>query len=286
MEAKRQVAAIFPGCGALGSVQAAAFAEINKYVHFSRLYGTSSGAINVYGNCFTDSEHVVDMWSSIDKFTDVFKPYLWQFRRSGFVHTAPLRKKLKSVWKPYLDKTQIYGCVARLNNYSGLIEYADTNELTTDEFLEASIHSASIACLVSSPDPKYSDGGARELAPLKRAIEQGCEEIYIFMGKPFKFYDWTPKAKPFTIPWLFPQLAYGSRSIDIMLHEIVVNDVNKCIEDNGKPGKDTIKVRIIAPEKAVLVDPLEFSDCKKGVELGRFIGKQFVKEHGLGKKEA
>jgi len=104
----------------------------------------------------------------------------------------------------------------------------------------------------------WSDGGIREITPLKAAITEGATEIDVIMTSPeddmVQQYEEAPHL-----------LKLGPRILDIMSEEILDNDLNRALEinkliQNGAvvPNKKYIPITIYRPEKGLTPNSLLF----------------------------
>jgi NTE family protein len=116
----------------------------------------------------------------------------------------------------------------------------------------------------------WSDGGIKEITPLKSAIIEGATEIDVIMTNPehemIKQYEESPKL-----------LKLGPRVLDIMSEEILDNDlsraleINKLIQNGAKiPNKKYIPIRIYRPEETLMKNSLLFEQefIKPMIETG------------------
>ena len=121
----------------------------------------------------------------------------------------------------------------------------------------------------------WCDGGVRETVPLKEAIEQGYEDLYVIMCTP-----WTKNPK--SVKDIKNWAQAGARALDLLTHEIFVNDVKTCLKCNDCDDKKTINIHLYAPTEDLNIDTLEFDPEKirRGIETGYNaveIGHDFIR---------
>ncbi len=103
----------------------------------------------------------------------------------------------------------------------------------------------------------WTDGGVKEVTPLKSAISLGAESIDVIITSPEKdLSEFTNNPNIIKL---------GPRIVDIMSEEIMLNDlaraleINKLIKDGAKiPNKRYIDIRIFRPDKTLVESSLEF----------------------------
>ena len=122
----------------------------------------------------------------------------------------------------------------------------------------------------------WTDGGVKEVTPLKSAISLGVDAIDVIITSPEKdLSDFTNNPNIIKL---------GPRIIDIMSLEIMLNDldraleINKLIKDGVKiPNRRYIDIRIFRPDKTLVESSLEFEQefigqmIEKGYEDARKI---------------
>ena len=129
-------------------------------------------------------------------------------------------------------------------------------------------------------DELWSDGGLRNVTPLKTAIDLGADKIDVILP---------------TVPGIFSKLDKKPNSIDtlkrtlsILVDEVIIGDIKQALLINNLvsssarfmvPDKRYVYVNVIQPSKALMVDPLDFSPdtTKKLFKLGYSDGKNFYK---------
>lgn len=263
---------VLSGGGAKGAYQWGALEELilNRNQKFDHIYGTSVGALNAIGLGVLGIEGVSDIWNNINKTSDVFK-FNWFslgpiFGNSLYNH-KPLRKILE---KNILNKeVKISITVTKVNIETGQLVYHTKNkgELVDNEFINSVLASTSVP-LVSDPiDEVWFDGGIREITPLKKSIIDGTDEIIVILCNPFKQDpDFKIKSKG-----LFKGIKKSLRAIDILAHEVMVNDLKVCLKKNLSERYKVIKVSTFGPP-VLVTDTHEFNQPK--IQTVRLQGHQ------------
>lgn len=156
--------------------------------------------------------------------------------------TAPLWQLINDTITPERYATIVASPVeiylTTVNLQTGGIEYwnqhqsgalgtgASAEPLSRETFLRAMLASASQPVLMSlvrmiEDGHQYGDGGVREVAPLKVAIDQGAEAIYAIVLSPAQ-----PAPSEQTYQFVVGTLL---RVIDLFVQEVTVNDVDTAV---------------------------------------------------------
>lgn len=104
-----------------------------------------------------------------------------------------------------------------------------------------------------------TDGGVREVTPMKAAIDAGATSIDVVMCAPQIREKWEDRPGPLRL-WRRAQ-----RVLDLMLNEIVENDIRRTISVNRRvlEGQDKkhrfVRVRLHRPAHALHGDSLDFT---------------------------
>lgn len=200
-------------------------------IQYDIFCGVSVGAINAAflaqfktGEEELAAKEMYDLWLKLDtsKIYKRWSPFgrwhaLW---KQSFYDSSPLHDLIKTYIS--LDKIKSTGklvSVGTVSLSSGKYTIFDQN---SDHFLDAVIASASFPGMLSPVkfmDQLWSDGGTKELSPIKRAVELGATEIDIIITSPHtrvkRFVE-----KPTTVDIL-------KRSIDLSTDKIMANDIEK-----------------------------------------------------------
>jgi NTE family protein len=137
-----------------------------------------------------------------------------------------------------------------------------TFDQDSDYFIDAVIASASFPGML--PPVKFlgqlwSDGGVKEISPIKKAIEMGADEIDIIITSPHTrikhFFE-----KPTTVDIL-------KRALDLSTDKIMANDIEKVemynkLAEAGLSDKKLVKLNILRPDYNLIEDLLDFRPHK------------------------
>jgi len=250
----------FTGEGARGSVQAGiALGLYNQNIVPDFTIGVSSGSICAASYSYLGAQGLVDMWSEINGMFDVFG-FNWLFPwKRGILNQKPMEKIVKKVMQ--YNTPLCESIVSRMYIEDGFIDYVSNKRSTKDEFAEAVLGAVAITALVEDRNG-WVDAGSRQLAPLEQCLQNGCDKVYVILGRKFEMDTWK-------IPTgFFPILKMGYRALDISLNEMMLRDINKCLKNEGDFGYKNIDIHIIEPNDTIF-ESMEFSKCKEGVKYGK-----------------
>jgi len=260
---------VLSGGGSKGSYQAGALKYIlgERGVTYDALCGVSVGAINVAflamykpGQELESSIRLSSMWSRLDN-SKIYKRWFpfgrWHaIWKKSFFDSSPLHNLLKS--EIDLDKIRESGkqvSVGTVSLSSGKYTIFDQ---TSDHFVDAVIASASFPGMltpVSFLGQLWTDGGVKEISPIKKAVELGADIIDVIITSPAvrtkKFIE-----NPTTVDIL-------KRSMDLSTDKIMANDIEKVemyniLAQNMLTHKKYVKLNIIRPENNLIEDLLDF----------------------------
>lgn len=228
------------------------------------IYGTSAGALNAYGLSHVGATGLRELWHSIKSESDIFKKPAWPPLpwRTGYKNAEPLRKLLsKNTFHPTIPFK-----VCSLNLKTGEKVYTAHDH---PDILNMTVSSASMEGYVEpyvGNGGIFGDGGAVENVPLKQAIQDGAEFIFVFLCFPFQEKlqdDWKAEGILGVL-----KRTYKCRSL-----ELFREDIRHCKRKNKSGRHREVHVRVIAPDREVL-DVLDFSPEKiregfaEGYKLG------------------
>lgn len=261
-----KIAWVLSGGGALGSVEVGMMqALLEKGVRPSALYGTSAGALNVFGLSHGGIDGLTKLWGTINKREDVFNDNfgLLLFKK-GLYKAKPLTKKLQSIQ----SRPTIPFEVCTLNLTTGNKEYFGHE---SEDIVKMTVASASIPGVVSPTmhnDDAYVDGGVVENVPLRKAIEDGAHRIYVLLCSPIK--------NGLDEGWRAGNLlTVLFRSLGAMRRELFLDDIMYCLKVNQTilagtaNDKRLVEIVVIAPNTPV-ADSMDFS--QKAIRLGMRVG--------------
>jgi len=242
---------VLSGGGFKGAFQAGALKALERSGIFcDSIYGVSTGAINAFGYAYGTAEKLVEFWKAIKHRTDILFPVIWKlFWMKGLYNLKPLQKKMHQ----YADneESRCRAVASYVNLETGNLSYQDNSDY--ELFIEAVLASAAQPPIIEPINNYLADGGIREQTPLKKAIDDGANEIYVILTAPYK-------SKEDSWQWKFPYLfSYIARSVDIMCHEVFMEDIQTALMYNNLPNKKKVDIKIIAPEFS-LYDTFDVSD--------------------------
>jgi NTE family protein len=262
-------ALVLSGGGSKGSYQVGALKYIlgEKRVTYDALCGVSVGAINVAflsmfkaGQEIEASNTLSNMWSQLDN-SKIYKRWFpfgrWHaiWKRS-FFDSSPLHNLLKSGID--LEKIRESGKHVNVGTVSLSSGKYTIFDQTSDHFIDAVIASASFPGMLTPVEflgQLWTDGGIKEISPIKKAVELGADIIDVIICNPItrvkKFIE-----NPTTVDVL-------KRSMDLSTDKIMANDIEKVemyniLAKNGLTEKKYVQLNIVRPDLNLIEDLLDF----------------------------
>lgn len=218
-------------------------------------------------------------------------PLVWQILKGNFqglLDTTPIDTLVGEVINPRnVANSGLDFYAGALNMHNGEIEYADKHHASLLSYIRAS---KAIPIMMPHHDINgvpYLDGGMREVAPLKKAIEEGANEIIcILCHKQSNAIDLSQE--DFNAGNL---LQLSERLMSIVVNELVNNDIeramlyNEIIQDSGKAsctiaGKERhpVKIKVIRPgdndDFKIDIKDFDTDDINKLILLGERVAQQ------------
>ncbi|CAG4993801.1 hypothetical protein DYBT9275_01237 [Dyadobacter sp. CECT 9275] len=195
-------------------------------------------------------------------------------RFDGLLDPVPLHLLIrKNVRDEYVQRCTIKSKVGAVNIESGEIKYVSTDD---PHFLDYVYASSSIPMLmpgVPIADAEYLDGGLREVAPVRQAIEDGATEIVLIACHS---------------PLLYRPEGMNTRNLITLIERIRDITVNQIVNNNiqwaesyvdrsilrGRP----MKLTVIRPETPLVLDMQRFTseDISRLIVEGYRIGVKTV----------
>ena len=262
-------ALVLSGGGSKGAYQSGALKYIlgEQEVKYDIFCGVSVGAINcAYLSMFHEgqeklsSETLANLWSQLDtsKIYKRWKPFgRWHalFSKS-FYDSSPLHNLLKTGLD--LEKIRASGKKVNVGTVSLSSGKYTIFDQTSDHFVEAVIASASFPGMLSPVKflgQLWTDGGCKEISPIKKAMEMGADEIDVIITSPqtrIKHFIENPN----TVDIL-------KRSLDLSTDKIMANDIEKVQMHNllakaGLADYKYVKLNILRPDYNLIEDLLDF----------------------------
>ena len=198
---------------------------------------------------------------------------------SGFANNDPLKKLLNSLIKDrYLKDSGIDLSIGIVDIKSGEMEYINQNNPDILKYVIASSAIPIVMPISKINGNSFCDGGVRDSAPLRSAIDAGAEEITIISCAP--------------LDMIYKDIDTGNildvteRVLSIVMNESLINDINnvKRVNESKKrfekafgknsnhsfSSKRDIKITLIAPDKSIPVKLTKFDrkDISDMINLG------------------
>lgn len=262
-----KTAIVLSGEGARGSYQAGVLKSLSD-VQADLVVGISSGSVNAVGYAYRGAQWVCDQWREVDSIKKIFEfspKHL--VLGTGVFSSKPAQKIIRDAVLGGETQNRLPCTVANIDVRTGELFRVSNLGTLDGQFINAATCAMSIPGVVHSDTPFY-DAGARELAPLKYAIDQGCERIFVILGRPLTPPSFPENKGLFTLfgKPLFRFATYGFRFIDLLLYEILLRDLALCKERNSQLGYRPIDLHVLGPSR-FMYDALDFKQCREGLNL-------------------
>ena len=253
-----------------------------EYLHekgkldFDVLCGVSVGALNATMVAQGELDRLRDLWLGIGGGKDIYTKNSWLgiiLGKSSLNDNQPL----KELMGKYVDRKKI---IENFTNKGKVLKIGVVS-LTTGEykaigpthssFLQMLLASTTIPVMfkpfnISAADYQMVDGGARNITPLKDAIDAGADEIVVVLASP----RWVqPGKKDYK-----NILQVIARTFDILSNEVYINDIENCEWYNVHMVNDgihrKIDLKVVEPAE-FFMDTLEFRPeaIRKAIEIGK-----------------
>lgn len=253
------------------------------------IYGISAGSLNaaflvqafgkqaMAGQDLNPAAAAQDLWNFWEKEIqgpkDLIKPLNlfelgWTAIRKnyrGLVSTKPLRALLhKHVQVEVLRQSPVGIRIGAVNVISGGIHYVDAHQPQFMEFLLASSAVPILMPVVQleqDPQKRYLDGGLRDVSPIRKALEDGAQEILHIACHPEQI-----EGGDFDSGDL---LALVDRVMDIAVNEILNADLRET-ELSNVLRKKPCQIHHVRPSQPLNMDIQRFQsrDVRRLLELG------------------
>jgi NTE family protein len=274
-ETKIMQALVLSGGGASGAYEVGAIKYLSTAlgIHPDIICGTSVGAINgafltqfEKGNEIRASIELEHLWRGINTNCIYQKwyygllwyvPILW---KKSVYNTEPIQRLLRNnldVKRIAASKRQLRVIATSLST-GECRSWSEKDEDIIEGVLTSSSYPIFFEPIIIDQVP-WSDGGLRNITPLRTAIGLGATEIFVITCQPSKV---TFKPKP-----SLKVLDQIPRVLDIMTNEINRDDirktelVNELVKKGCAPEKRDIKIRMVQAQNS-LGDSLDFSPAK------------------------
>jgi len=262
-------ALVLSGGGSKGAYQAGALQYIlgELQVQYDALCGVSVGAINVaflamfkHGQEKESANILKMMWNNLDN-SKIYKRHFpfgrWHaIWRKSFFDSSPMHNLLKNSIS--LDKIRESGKQVNVGTVSLSSGKYTIFDQGSDHFIDAVIASASFPGMLTPVKflgQLWTDGGVKEISPIKKAVELGADIIDVIITSPHtrvkRFIE-----NPTTVDIL-------KRSLDLSTDKIMANDIEKVEMYNklalaGFPDLKFVKINILRPDYNLIEDLLDF----------------------------
>lgn len=245
----------FTGEGARGAIQAGiALGLYERSIQADLTIGISSGSICAASYSYLGPEGLYDMWGNVNNIFDVFGINYNFLIKRGLLNQKPMEKIVKDSMK---NNPICESIVTKMNIETGEMQYVSNFFVSKKDFEESVLSSVAITALVEDRDG-WVDAGSRQLAPLKQAIQNGCDKVYVIMGRPLALSYWKKPEKG-----ILKQVKMAFRALDISLYEIMIRDINYFMNKH-----EEVEIFLVEPND-LYYESIEFNKCKKGIEIGK-----------------
>jgi NTE family protein len=262
-------ALVLSGGGSRGAFQVGAIRRlmVTEGHRYDIFCGTSVGSLNAAMLAQYDHASQLDglgalttVWKNI-KQSDVYKGWpilgmaLGIFKK-GLYNASPLKNLIKKHIDPTKFKSKLRVAAASLDTGSlRVFTEQDSNILD-------GVYASSAFPVMFEPikieNNWYTDGGVRDLTPLRQAIQAGATEIHIINCSNIAMGQQDADD--------FKSLSVLLRSVDIMSNEILLNDletminINELVKNGLTSEKRYIKYKLLQPHPLTrLSDSLTFN---------------------------
>jgi len=253
-----KIAMVCSGGGSKGSWQIGACKQIHDYLPYPPKFylGTSTGANNAIGMAYNGVDKTLQDWRDIKGRSDIFKQAnFWDWAQNilfdkeldGLNDWGPLYLKLIDTLtgKQLLPDTE--AIITKVDLNGGSLKYAYASKMRDiNEVALAVCASSAVPGHTKPVDYRWIDGGVREQTPLKKAIDSGCNVIFVVLANPYT-QDPSGGFDMMRLPKRLRLFKIILRSLSIVSHEIMINDLFKCRKKNGEKGFKKIRLVTYAP---------------------------------------
>jgi len=246
-------ALVLSGGGSHGAWQAGAIKALATNHKYDVIIGTSVGAVNAAGLSMFGPDALFNIWYGLDGTSSVMSinwGLPWKIK--GILNFNPLIKTLNDYFSKYKITTECYAACYDLLT-AQMVYKPITGDLIESPRIIAG--SCSIAG-IHTPVDNLVDGGHREIAPIRYAVEGiNADQIDVVMASPID-YSMTAYSE-----WkYFPLISVALRALDGMIAEIKLNDL-ELYQD---------RITVYAPKEELKYSSLIYNpgDIKGALDLG------------------
>lgn len=271
-------ALVLSGGSNRGAYQVGALKHLlgDQKIKYDALCGTSVGAINAgwlamfgHGREVESIVGLEKMWRGL-KTSDIYvnwvnwpKPlsylgYIKALWKPSLYNSAPLMELIRTKYSS--ERMRTSGKKLRVSAVSlntGEYKIFDESFKEITEAILASSSFPGVFCPIKLNGQLWTDGGVREITPLKCAISLGVDAIDVIAASPPKdLSEFTNNPN---------MIKLGPRIIDIMSEEIMLNDLSKALEINKLikdgieiPNRRYIDIRVFRPDHQLVESSFDF----------------------------
>jgi NTE family protein len=280
---------VLSGGGAKGAYQAGVLEYLLGVEgrSYDILCGISVGALNAgclaqfkKGEEKAADKELVALWRSINT-AKVYKKWpivgelaaLW---KSSVYDSTPLQQFVRARLDPVKLKSS--GKKLRVGAVSlntGEYQLFGEDHPSIVEAVLASSAFPGMLSPVSLDGQVWTDGGVREVTPLRAALDLGATEVDIIVC--------APENASYKFPKNLTTLKVAERSIDLMSDEITSNDLkiasmyNRLVRAGLAKPKREVKLRVFRPKEVLLENSLDFEPA--GIKAMLLKGFQDARDH-------
>lgn len=245
---QQKIAWVLSGGGAKGSFQVGVMRRLTERgIIPDAVYGCSVGALNATAYTYAGVDEMEKVWLGINRRSDIvtFQLSAIALMSRGLFSTKPLRKLIDKIVRKYPVPT-ITPTAVITHIETGEVGYvtphnADNYKMS---YVDAVVASASMPFVMEPINGVWVDGGIRETVPLSKAIHDGATDIYVVVCNPWvRDLDEVERVSN----WF----NVVTNMIDILTHEVFINDVQTCLHENDVGEKRHINLHLYAPEKKI-----------------------------------
>jgi NTE family protein len=267
---------VLSGGGANGAFEVGALQHIlgEKRIHYDVICGVSVGALNgsilaqyCQGQEQEAVDHLVNIWDRVNENSDIYKKWCggWLWHLPVLWHKSIYNTQaLHEIVKEHVSITRLRSSGKEFR--VGAVSWNDGSyrvwKQTQDTIRDAILASSSFPIFfepIQIHGEWFTDGGLRDVTPIKAAIDAGCDRIDVIQcGCPE-----VPETRR-GLPNLLKQLQI---SLDVVLDEVDRNDYEKAVFVNrlvkaGASDKKLIELHRLR-SLTTLGDSLNFGADKK-----------------------
>lgn len=246
-------ALVLSGGGSHGAWQAGAISALASHYKYDVIIGTSVGSVNAAGLSLFGPSALYNIWYGLDGTSSVMSinwGLPWKIR--GILNFNPLIKMLDQYFDKYKMTTECYAACYDLMSAQAVYKpikgiVGESSRIIAGSCSIAGIH---------EPVDNLVDGGHREIAPIRLAVESmNADQIDVVMTSPTDysmdhFNEWK----------YFPLISIALRALDGMIDEIRLNDL-ELYQD---------RITVYAPNESLKYSSLIYNpgDIKGALDLG------------------